>query len=262
MQRRFIYAMAGALGFLALTGLGAVRADDAKKDDAKPDITPVMLAVSFKVGDTARFRSNTNVSVGGMDIALEQTRKYTIKEIKDKGDVILETKEEGGKVSVNGSDMDIPAGGLIMVTLDKYNKILTYKPDADNPYLSKSTLHLMAMAERITFPEKAVKAGDSWKTEIENPAVKDKKVTIKTTFVGKDKVEGVDAWKVKQTLEAETEGNGKMTAEYTALLNASTGQLISAESDLKGVPGQMGALDFKGKTRRLKSDDDKTEKKP
>jgi len=261
MQRRFVYAMAGALSLLALTGIGAVRADDDKKVDAKPDNTPVMLAVSFKVGDTARFKSNTTISLGGMDIALEQTRKHTIKEIKDKGDVILETKEEGGKVTINGGDMEIPAGALITVTLDKYNKILSYKPDADNPYLSKSTLHLMAMAERIIFPDKAVKAGDSWKTEIENPAVKDKKVTIKTTFVGKEKVEGVAAWKVKQTLEAETEGSGKMTAEYTALLDASNGQLISGENELKGVPGQMGPIDFKGKIKRLKPEDDKTEKK-
>ena len=53
MQRRFVYAMAGALSFLALTGMGAVRADDDKKDGAKPDNTPVMLAMSFKAGLTA-----------------------------------------------------------------------------------------------------------------------------------------------------------------------------------------------------------------
>jgi hypothetical protein len=262
MQRRFVYAMAGALSFLSLTAMSAVRADGDKKDDAKPDDTSIMLAVSFKVGDTARFKSNTNISVGGMDIALEQTSKHTIKEIKDKGDVTLETKDEGGKVTLNGSDMDIPAGALVTLTLDKYNKILSFKPDADNPYLSKPTLHLMAMAERIIFPDKAVKAGDSWKTEIENPAVKDKKVTIKTTFIGKDKVEGVDAWKVKQTLEAETEGSGKMTTEYTALLDASNGQVISGENELKGVPGQMGPVDFKGKVKRLKPEDVKTDKKP
>jgi len=248
--------MVGALGIVALTGVCAARADDAKKDDA-----PAKLAISFKVGDSARVKTNTSISVGGMDIALEQTRKHTIKEIKDKGDVVLETKEEGGKVNVNGTDQDIPGGGIVMVTLDKYNKILTYKPDAENPYLSKSTLHLMALAERIIFPDKAVKAGDSWKTEIDNPAVKDKKVTIKTTFVGMEKAEGVDAWKVKQTLEAETEGNGKMTAEVTFLLDASNGQLISGESELKGVPGQMGPVDFKGKTMRLKAEEEKKEKK-
>ena len=44
---------------------------------------------------------------------------------------------------------------------------------------------------RVTIlPEKEVKSGDSWQTEFDNPAAKGKKVTVKTSYLGTEKVDG------------------------------------------------------------------------
>jgi hypothetical protein len=248
---------------LALAGQAAVRADDAKPKGDKPDDKPVTLAMSAKVGDTVRYKSHIEIG-NGAEVTVERSRKHTIKEIKDSGDVVTLILDEGGKVNLNGSDMDIPAGAPVTVTQDKANKILAYKSDKEeNPYFDTSTLHLLVIVDNIVFPDKPVKPGDTWKTEIDNPAVKGKKVTLKTTFVGSDKAGGVAAWKIKQTLEAATDDNGNtMTAEMTAMLDAANGQMIEAEQSLKSVPARMGPVDWKAKIQRLKPEAGKEEKKP
>ncbi|HLK55509.1 MAG TPA: hypothetical protein VKU00_03040, partial [Chthonomonadaceae bacterium] len=199
----------GALALLALVGQPALRADDGA-DAAKP----TTLTNPVKVKDTFQYKSTLSVSAGGADVVVEQGRKYTVKEIKDNGDIVYVVADLGGKFSINGGDMDIPPGASVTLTQDKTGKIIDYKPDANdqNPYLSDTTQYLVAMVDHIILPDKPVKPGDSWKTEAKNPAAKDKKVSIKTTFVGLDKVDGMPAWKIKQTLEAETEDGSKMTS--------------------------------------------------
>jgi hypothetical protein len=254
---------AGALCALALIGQQAVRAQEAKPDAAKPDDKPVTMTQSGKVGDAVRYKSTIVVDIGGNEITVEQTRKHIIKEIKDNKDVEIVMESEGGKFVANGADNEIPAGSPITVTRDKANKVLTFKPKVeDNPYLSSTTQHLLAYADHIVFPDKPVKPGDSWTTEIDNPQVKGKKVTIKTTYVSADKAEDVAVWKIKQTVEADTEvADSKLKAETTATLDAANGQLVEAEQTVKGVPGQMGPVDWKSKLKRLKAEPEKAEKK-
>jgi hypothetical protein len=246
----------GALCAVALVGQQVARADD-DKNDAKP----VEIHQSLKAEESVQYRNTLKLMVGG-EIVVEQNRKRTIKEIKDNGEVVIVLTDLGGKVSFNGSDMETPAGGPTTLTMTKQGKVLSYKPESDNPYLSLSTLHLITLLEHIVYPEKAVKAGDSWTTEVDNPQVKGKKATIKTTYVGAEKADGVAAWKVKQTFKADTD-SGEITAEVTALLDAANGQVIEAEQNVKGIPTQMGAMDWTGKTKRMKpdADKDKAEKK-
>ena len=228
-------------------GAQAVRADDTK---------PVSIVMSPKAGDSVRYKTTLKISVNGNDITVVQTRKHVVKEVKESKDVVLAVEEEGGKVEAGGNGTDIPAGTPTAVTVDKANKVLTFKPEKEeNPYLSTAAQHLMALIDHIILPDKPVKPGDSWTTEVDNPQVKGKKVTIKTTFVGDEKADGAPALKFKQTLEADTDAAGaKLKAETTALLDPTTGQLIEEEQTAKGIPGMMGPVDWKGTIKRLKKD--------
>lgn len=216
----------------------------------------ITLARKVKAGDVVRYKTTLTLNAQGTDVTVEQNRKQTIKEVKDSGETVTEIAGEGDKLTIGGETNDIPAGSPTLVTQDKAGKILTFKPTgAEDQYLATSTLHLLSLAGEIIFPDKAVKAGDSWKTEVDNPAVKDKKATITTTFVGIEKVDGADAWKVKQTLEAETAGGGTLKSETTALVETTTGQTISAEASVTGAPtNELGPLDWKSKVTRVKAE--------
>lgn len=249
MTRR---ACLSALCLFALAGATAVYAEESKQGDDKP----VTLLHSLKAKDTVQYKSSLKLSFG-MEVVLEQNRKYTVKEIKDNEDAVIIVTDLGGKVNVNGSDMPLPASPPITMTQNKQGKLLTYKLEMENPILSESTLFLMALVDRVIFPDKAVKASDTWTTEIENPQVKGKKVTIKTTYVGTEKLESMTVWKIKQTMEADTDGGGKLTSEATLLLDTTNGQIIESEQSVKGIPTSMGSLEWKGKVKRVMPDAEK-----
>ena len=222
----------------------------------------VTLAMTAKVGDTVRYRTTIKLDIGTDQIVLELTSKQIIKEVKDNQDTVLRVESEKGYMTVGGMENELPAGAPTTVTANRFNQILDFKPEReDNPNLTPSTQHLMAFVSGVLFPDKPVKAGDSWTTEPDNPQVKDKKVTIKTTFVGLETFEGAPAWKVKQTLTADTELQGsKMTSEMTALLDPATGQIIDAKLSVKGMPGPQGAMDWTGTMARLKATKTEVEK--
>ena len=249
----------GALCLFVLACPPAVRADDGGKPEEPKAAT---LAQPLKAKDSVQYRNTLTMSAGGADILVEQNHKFTVKEVKENGDIVMVMSDLGGKFTINGSDMDIPPGSTTTVVQTKNGRIITYTPEMeDNPYLSTPTLHLLSMVDHIVFPDHPVKPGESWKSEVDNPAVKGKKVSIKTTFVGPDKSEGTAVWKIKQTVEAETEDAGnKLTAETTALLDMTTGQLIQAEHEVKNIPGKMGPIDWKSKLQRIKPDAAKPEK--
>ncbi len=235
-----VFAAGACLLFVA----GSVRADDEKT---------VTLANPLKAGDSVRYKNTSVIDIGGMEITLEQTQKRTVKDVKESGEITVIVAEEGGKVNFGAGDTEIPPSEPTTIIQAKSGKISSFKPESENMYLSVPTRHLMVLGERVVLPDKPVKAGDSWTTEIDNPAVKGKKVTIKTTYIGPDKVDGAAAWKLKQTMEAATEG-GKMTAETTSLLDASNGQLLSAELVMKAIPANNGPIDLKGKIVRVKAE--------
>jgi hypothetical protein len=207
---------------------------------------PVTLARTYKAGDVQRYKVTVNASVMGMDVIVTSTAKNTIKEIKKNGDVVIEAADEGTKVSFGGQEQEQPAGAPITETRSKTGKLVDLKTDpASQALLSPEIQKMSAMVSDIIVSEKAVKPGESWETEFDNPAVKGKKLTVKTTFVGTEKVEGKELWKVKQSLTAETGmESAKVSHDYTTWLDPANGRLVKLEGTVKDIPTQFGPLSW------------------
>lgn len=239
-------AIIGVFGTFAVIAALPVRAED----------KPVKLARIFKKDEVTRHKSESVVSVNGMEVTLTQSSKITIKEVKDDGHVLSETKNEGGKINVGGMEMDIPEAPPVTVTKDKRGVVTEFKMDDGgmSPF-SPEILKLMVIVGDPILSEKEVKAGDSWETELDNPAVKGKKFTIKTTFVGVDKVDGVDLWKVKQTTEPAVDAAGaKMGCELIVWLAPANGREVKSESSIKDLPSNFGTMSLKSKTTLVKEE--------
>jgi hypothetical protein len=275
MFKKLVTARAGVLCALVLVGavagsppVAALPLVPLPVGGVSQEAKPVTLMLTPKLGETVRYRTTMNLSLGGTDVLVELGRKESVEEITDSKDIVLALESEGGSAQVNGETTTLPPDTPVSVTVNKNNRVLAYKPEReDNPYLSRASQHLMMLIDRIVLPEKSVLAGESWTTEVDHPQSKGKKVTIKTTFVGEEKKDGVSAWKVKQTLEADNgEADGKLKAEVTALLDAATGQLIEAQQTVKGLLGLQGPMDWTSTLKRVKSEDDAKadpkEKKP
>jgi hypothetical protein len=198
----------------------------------------------------------------GMDIVVTATSKTSVKEIKKNGDVVLEIADEGGHVTSPSFDQDIPPRPAQIIVRNKVGKLIEYKTDeAAAQFMAPEVQKLTTMISDVLFPDKAVKAGETWQTELDNPIVKGKKVVVKGTFVGVEKLDGMEVWKVKQSAEAATAEDGAKTSmEITTYLDPATGQAIKSESIVKDLPTMIGLMNSKMKQERLKPDAPKKDK--
>lgn len=221
------------------------------------DDAPLTLARVYKPGATYRYRIDVAATVMGSDVVLERTIKLTVKEIKPNGDAVLLHTDEGGKVNVAGQEQEAGAGGPVTMVKDKLGRVVKLTHDAsDLSFLPPEAEHLLAIASEWLPPSKAVRAGDAWQSEVVNPAVKGRKVVVKTALIGAEKVEGADAYRIRQAVDADTDDQGgKMKAEFTMLVDPTTGAELAMDGKVKGLPTQYGPLDMSVKLRALKPDD-------
>lgn len=238
--------------FLSLLALAAL-ATTARADDA------ITIAHAYKVGDVGHYKISMTTNVMGADASLEQKVKMTVKELKANGDVVIVEESEGGKITFNGQEQDLPQTPPVTQTRDKLGRLVALKKE-DNPqgFIAPEIEQIMAMLQMALLPDKAVKPGDSWTNDQDNPAVKGKKIAIKTTYVSTDKVNGTDLLKLKQTAEAETDANGqKMVWDSTSWLDPTTGALARSEVKLKDLPTIAGLVQVDLKMEAVKGDSDK-----
>jgi hypothetical protein len=235
------------LGILPLALLAAVplRADD----------KPVTLSRAFKKGDVIRMKIETLIdgNAGGAQVKL--TSKSMVKEVKENGQVVVELQDEAGKLTLNGSDMDIPAGPITTLTYDKAGKLIDFKSE-DGGVITPVTARQLEIMRMPILVEREVKAGDSWESEFDNPALKGKKFNVKTTFLGLDKLDGVDLWKVQQKGAPEIDSIGaKMGFEATYWLDPASGQTVRADVKITDEPTtQYGTHSLTTKVTRIKAE--------
>ncbi len=220
------------------------------------DETEVTIKKTQKAGDTVRYRLNATADVGGSEVIVERTVKFEIKQVKENGDVVATMSDQGGKINAMGQEMEVPLASVVTITTDKLGRIVKYQRGTDEiSVMSPEVEQLLAMAQDYVLPEKPVKPKDTWQYEVANPVIKDKKVALKGTYLGMEKIEDTVTWKIKQTLTAviDSEG-GKMEAEMVFFADPADGTIVRAEGKLKNVPSQYGPVDIAWKAARLKAD--------
>lgn len=240
---------ANSKGILAAVAVALILPSTIFADEAA-----VMLSRKLKAGETIKHKFLVTANVNGADVVVRREASTKIVEIKPDGKVVVETQDLAGKVEFGGMEMEVPAVAAVTTVRDKQGKILEFKmAGSEGTIMSSEVMHIMAAISEIAFPENAVKPAESWTTEYDNPAAKGKKFTLKGTFVGMEKVDGVDCWKVKQAgADIEAEGN-KVGIEMTCFFDASNGRMVKTEANIKDIPTQFGALTFTVKLDLVKS---------
>jgi len=220
------------------------------------DDTTVTLKRPQKAGTVQRYKIEAIADAGGTEVTVERKMKIEIKEVKENGDVVLVMKDEGGKIVAMGQEMEVPLASTVTVTTDKLGKVLKYeRANDDLSVMAPQIERLLAVAQDYVLPEKDVKPGDTWQYEMDNPALKDTKVTVKLMYAGFEKVDETRVWKIKQAMSAPVDREGgKMEAEMTFFVNSETGVTVRAEGKFSNVPSQYGPVNITWKTSLVKPD--------
>ena len=222
---------------------------------AHADARKMVLTRPLKTGSVTTYKATIKVNVQGMDIAIDQSQKQTIKTIKDNGTVTIVSEDLGGTLKMNGMETEQKPGGPTTETRDKMGKLLelVHEQDANAPFTPEITKLLSGTSE-LLMTDKEVGEGDSWETTLVNPVTKDAKVVVKTVYQGIEKVGGVDLWKFKQTAEAVVAADGaKMTNASTIWINPKDGLMEKLDGKVTGLPTQqLGPVDFTILVQRAK----------
>ena len=227
--------LGGVLLACALLASQTARADDEKA---------VHLLVTPKVGRVLRTTSIVKISMMGMDVEVHAVEKATIKEVLESGAVITEVVDEGGKINTSGQEQNLPVTPAYSTTHDKFGKTTKGKPrDNADDFTTPEITRLMDSITDIVLTDKALKPSDTWQNELENPAVPEKKVLVKDTYFGLEKIDGRDCWKIKQTAEAiMNAAGGKVTYEVTEWIDPTDGRSVKLEGSISSVPTKFGTM--------------------
>src|SRR5437016_5076783 len=101
----------------------SVAATSAMADDAA-----VSLVRTAKEGDSTRLKTVLNAQVLGMDVIVTHKAKYTVKEVRKNGDLVIVQKDEGTVINVGGTDQPPQdAAPEITEVRDKLGKLVEMK---------------------------------------------------------------------------------------------------------------------------------------
>ncbi len=240
--------LCGALFAFGLIAGPGVRAEDEKA---------VILIVKPKVGRVVRTKLYIKVNMSGMDMVMNGVEKDTVKEVHENGDVVFEIVDEGGIMSANGAKAPLPVELPYTKTVSRLGTSTRSKKYSGDESITPEVDKLLNSISDLIVTGMAVKANDTWDTELDNPIVKEKKVTLKSIFLGFEKLNGKDTWKIKQTAEAATDTNGELlTYEMTTWIDPINGGDLKSEGVVKNVPVKLGRMSMQISSRAITADDD------
>jgi hypothetical protein len=224
--------------------LQSAGAQQAQPDQAQ-DTTPYTWQFQYKKGTVSKYRTLLTVNGHSPDgnqinVEVNALASQEVKEATDTGDATLVSTAEHSSVKFNGQDLPDNSASHLVITDTVSRKGLLLKHETENAPPDPLQLDkLLAVLANMPVPDQPVKIGDSWKTELDNPGVPGKKISMTSTLVGKEKVAGIDTLKIKTQLALPTADNATdqdtIKLEGTYNMDPKEGRLVRADSSIANL---------------------------
>jgi hypothetical protein len=189
------------------------------------------LKRTAKEGEVFKYKLNGTMEVMGTSVTLSAIMINKTTKVEANGDYTVESSQTEGKISFNGSEMEMPSSGSTMTTYKADGTVLDVKGEG-----VEMGGYRMANLLAAIMPEKPIKAGDTWTSSVKGDAKKGT-VDVNGTYKFEAVEKGDSGETAKVTYELkETNGEAPATVSGTAWLELKTGNLIKIESKWKDVP--------------------------
>lgn len=191
----------------------------------------VTLKRTAKVGEVFKYKMTGNMEVMGQSVGLTAILINKTTKVEANGDYTVESSQSEGKINFNGSEMDLPSQGSTTTTFKADGTVLDVKGEG-----VEMGGYRMANLLTAIVPEKAVKAGDTWTSEVKGDPKKNT-VDVKGNykFDAIEKTDAGEAAKVTYDLK-EVGGEAPATVNGVAWLDVKTGNLLRVTNTWKDVP--------------------------
>lgn len=191
MQRR--HGLGLALVAVCASALGATAAS---QEGAQS------WSFQFRAGEVEKYRTYIRLSgkqadcSGDLLLTLKSGSRHEIRQVTPEGAATYDQIDEATTVALGGKPLEAkPAEKKpVNVTFSKTGLMLRREnPQADPFARDEKAIPLL---QSMPIPPRPVRVGEAWKTELPNPLVRGKTVTVTSTLLGQETVLGVPCVKV------------------------------------------------------------------
>lgn len=204
------------------------------------------LKRTAKQGEVFKYKMSGELDVMGQSVGMSAILINKTTKVEANGNYVVESSQSEGKITINGSDMDLPSQG---------STITTYKPDGTVLDVQGEGVEMggyrMANLLSTIMSEKSLKVGDEWTSETKGDTKKST-VDVKGAykFVALEKIESGEAAKI--TFEMKEQGGDTPGAiSGTAWVELKTGNMVKMESTWKDVPVPGAPTPISGKVNMV-----------
>lgn len=204
----------------------------------------------YKQGDVEKFRTRIKIvgkmadGSGDITVAINSVSRHETKDVSADGAAVYDQIDEQRDVAVNGKAVPVKTDQIkpVTITLGK-NGLMTKRVNPSDTGTRPDKV--LVMIQSLPAPDKPVKVGDTWKTDIPNVLLHNKTVTVTQTLAGVEKVLGTDALKIRLQMDIPTSlypgPEDTIKLQETYYLDAKTHRLLRAvysiQNPLLPVPG-------------------------
>lgn len=194
-------------------------------------VQDITLKRTAKTGEVFKYKLTGNMEVMGQAVGLTAIVINKTTKVEANGDYTVESSQAEGKINFNGSEMDLPSAGSTTTTFKADGTVLDVKGEG-----VEMGGYRMANLMTAIVPEKTVKVGDTWTSEVKGDPKKST-VDVKGTykFESVEKTDGGEAAKITYELK-EVGGEAPATVSGTAWIEVKTGNMVKVSSSWKDVP--------------------------
>jgi hypothetical protein len=201
-----------------------------------PKLTPPWTFV-YQKGEITRYR--TYIKADGRNIEdtepikirMRTNSKNEVKDVAETGIATWEQLDEKVALVINAMEIPSPAKPRPVTVVFGPNGMVVKRTNPGGDPFNPSEKSL-GMLNSFPAPSVGVKPGDTWKLEVPNPVLKNRKLSISSTFLGTEKILGIDTVKCKQVLDFPTaygtDPNDLCHVEATYWLDSKNHQLLRA----------------------------------
>ncbi len=236
VSTKAVFALSAAFALSAFT-----RTAPAQTPADKPVMMPFFAA---KVNDALPYRLGLTIHskapTGEQVIKIAETLKTTVKELQEDGKLTLLVEFQTGTVTFGKQEINI-LKMLPVVTITRSPKAVyetkVEKGNHEGNAEVAAVLVQTASASDNFLPAKAVRPGDHWKIDYANAnrMLGGPKMTGEAQFIGIEKVNGIEAYRIKFSADGELKPGMPGHTEGVMFWQTGQGQLLRLTQKGNGI---------------------------
>lgn len=214
MKNKMLSALALSC-FMSLTALKTCQAQAQQPITVAPSQSYTLQAVYTKneellykmsMNMTTDVTNENGVSMlpnGPMATVSSANTRMNTTDVKPDGSAVMVVQTSGMKMSMNGQAMAVPDPPIVTMDINKYGMAKINNMSQTNTPGLQMVMKMMNFQNMPTMaallPKNPVSVGDSWTNVIPSPLDKTVNLTIKSTLLGVDNINGQETLKISQS---------------------------------------------------------------